>query len=53
LKLFAALDDVIRTYAAVDGAITTYGSLALDTDTLTTRSREPLAIAGGSLDVEG
>jgi hypothetical protein len=52
LKLSAAIDEVMKTYQAVDGAITSYGSLALDTDALTTRSRELLAIAGGSLEVE-
>lgn len=52
MKLSAAISEVMVTYQAVEGAITRYGGLALDTDALTTRSRDLLTIAGGGLEVE-
>ena len=51
LKLSAALDEIAKTYRALDEAFTEYVSLALDQDALTTRSRELLIITGGSLKV--
>lgn len=52
MKLSAALDEVIKTYQVVDEAIIGYCSLAADPDTLPTKTRELLAIAGGSLEVQ-
>jgi hypothetical protein len=52
VKLSAALDEVRKTYSAVDQAFNAYASLAIDENALTTRSQELFAIAGGSLDVE-
>lgn len=52
LKLSTALDEIVKTYRALDEALNMYGSLALDEDALTANSRELLAIAGGSLAVQ-
>jgi hypothetical protein len=52
LKLSMALDEIAKTYAVVDSAFTSYASLAIDPDALTTRSQELLSIAGGGLSVQ-
>ena len=52
VKLSAALDEIVKTYRAVDQAFDIYVSLAVDENALTTRSQELLAIAGGSLSVQ-
>jgi hypothetical protein len=52
VKLSAALDEIVKTYRAVDQAFNAYASLAIDKDALTTRSQELLTIAGGSLGVQ-
>jgi len=51
LKLSAALDEIVKTYRAVDEAFTTYVSLALDDGALRAGARQLLAIAGGNLSV--
>jgi hypothetical protein len=52
VKLSAALDEIVKTYRAVDQAFNTYASLVIDENALTTRSQELLTIAGGSLGVQ-
>jgi hypothetical protein len=51
LKLSAALDEIVKTYRALDEALNKYASLALDEDALTTRSEVLIATAGGNLAV--
>jgi hypothetical protein len=52
VKLSDALNEIVKTYRAVDQALNAYASLAIDEDALTTRSQELLTIAGGSLSVQ-
>ena len=52
LKLSMALDEILKSYAVVDSAFTSYASLAIDPDALTKSSRELLSIAGGGLRVQ-
>lgn len=50
-QLSAVLDEVLKTYQAVDGAIARFGSLAVG-DALASRSEDLLSMAGGSLESE-
>jgi len=52
VKLSAALDEIVKTYRAVDEAFTGYVSLAIDKDALTGGSQRLLSIAGGRLGVQ-
>lgn len=52
LKLSMALDEILKSYAVVDSAFTSYASLAIDPDGLTKSSRELLSVAGGGLRVQ-
>lgn len=51
IKLSAALDEIVKTYRAVDEAFTEYVSLAIDPNALESSSGRLLGIAGGSLGV--
>jgi hypothetical protein len=51
IKLSAALDEIVKTYRAVDEALTEYVSLAIDRDGLDSGAGRLVSIAGGSLSV--